>query len=243
MYPKRHPLRAFLLILTLTVLACTIPGRDPSGPAPTPTPLGDTLTFKIPVYTYNLEPGSIVPGTQLEYVGRDEGIFNVKIDGLPASKRTGDSFIWNGIMAPGVHGSYNLRITTAILGGLPVGGPVDITIFNPDPIERPNTPLNEEIFLNFNNLFVDYQVPAGRQIPGSTLIFEGLVTQGEGEQATQLAQLSGLTGYPYLALGDSLVWMGNLRENVVIRYNLRALAVNENGLRLDGTAELWILNQ
>ncbi|MCB8942662.1 MAG: hypothetical protein H6658_02685 [Ardenticatenaceae bacterium] len=243
MQPKINALGGFVLLIILTTLACTIPGRGSSGPAATPTPMGDTLIFKIPVYTYNLEPGGIVPGTRLEYVGRDEGIYNVKIDGLPASKRTGDSFIWNGIMAPGVHGSYNLRITTAILGGLPVGGPVDLTILNPNPIERTALPLNEEIFLAYNNILVNYIIPQGRQIPGSTLIFEGIVTQGEGEQATQLAQLSGLTGYPYLAIGDSLVWMGNLRDNVVVRYNLRALAINDNGLRLDGTAELWILNQ
>ena len=243
MYPKFNTLGAFILLLILTTLACTIPGQGSSGPAATPTPLGDTLTFKIPVYTYNLQPGAFVPGTRLEYVDRNEGVYNVRIDGLPASKRTGDSFIWDGIIAPGVHGSYNLRITTAILGGLPVGGPVDITIFNPSPIERTTPPGNEEIFLGFNNLLVDYLIPQGRQIPGSPLIFETIITQGEGEQATQLAQLSGLTGYPYMALGDSLVWIGNLRDNVVIRYNLRALAMNDDGLRLDGTAELWILNR
>lgn len=243
MHPKPHAIGSFILLLILTTLACAIPGRGSSGPALTPTPLGDTLVFKIPVYTYNLAPGATVPGTRLEYVGRNEGIYNVKIDGLPANKRTGDSFIWNGIIAPGVHGSYNLRITTAILGDLPVGGPVDITILNPDPIERTTAPLNEQLLLTYNNLLVNYLVPQGRQIPGSSLIFETIITQGEGDQATQLAQLSGLSGYPYMALGDSLVWTGNLRDNVVIRYNLRALALNEDGLRLDGTAELWILNQ
>ena len=243
MQSKPHAFIGFILLIILTTLACSIPGRGSSGPAATPTPMGDTIVFKIPVYTYTLEPGKVVPGTRLEYVGRDEGVYNVKIDGLAASKRTGDSFIWNGIMAPGVYGSYNLRITTAILGGLPVGGPVDITIFNPDPIERTDFPPNEQILFLFNNLLINYIIPQGRQIPGSTLIYEGIFTQGEGEQATQLAQLSGLTGYPYLAIGDSLVWMGNLRDNVVVRYNLRALAINEDGLRLDGTAELWIVNQ
>ena len=240
---KPHALWSFVLLIVLTTLACAIPGRGSSGPAATPTPLGDTLVFKIPVYTYNLEPGRTVPGTRLEYVDRNEGVFNVKIDGLPAPKRTGDSFIWNGVMAPGVYGNYNLRITTAILGGLPVAGSVDITIFNPDPVERTTVPSNDEIFLAYSNLFVDYLIPPGRQIPGSTLIFEGVIMQGEGEQATQLAQLSGLSGYPYLAPLDSLVWIGNLRDNVVVRYSLRASAINEDSLRLDGTAELWILKQ
>jgi hypothetical protein len=223
-------------------LACALPGRGDNRPQATATPPGDSLVFTLPVYTFNMEPGSTVPGTRLEYVSRDEGIYNVRIDGLAAQKRTGDSFIWNGVVAPGVYGNYNLRITTAILGGLPVAGPVNITIFNPSPVERASTPINEEIYLNFGTILVNYMVPQGWQIPGTSLVFDGIIIQGEGDQATRLAQLSGLSGYPYLALGDSLVWTGNLRDNVVVRYNLRALGIDEGGLRLDGTAELWILN-
>jgi hypothetical protein len=77
-------------------------------------------------------------------------------------------------------------------------------------------------------------------VPGSTIVYETTVTQGEGQQATELARLSGTSGYPYLALGDSLVWTGRVRENVYVRYSMRVTTLNEYGLRLSGTAELWI---
>jgi hypothetical protein len=38
------------------------------------------------------------------------------------------------------------------------------------------------------------------------------------------------------------VWTGRLRDNVVVRYNLRALSFNERALHLVGTGDLWILN-
>ena len=76
----------------------------------------------------------------------------------------------------------------------------------------------------------------GRRSPGL-----GSLDQGEGDQQSQLAQLSGMSGYPYLALGDSLVWTGRLRENVYIRYSLRVTGLSEDGLRLAGTADLSII--
>jgi hypothetical protein len=241
MFTRIKAIPGLILLLVLTTLACTIPGRASSGPAPTPTPMGDTLSFNIPAYAYNLEPGGSVPGTHLEYIGRSEGAYNVRIDGFEAVKRSGDSFFWSGVIQPGVYGNYNLRITTAVFGGLPVAGSVEIIVFYPEPVQRDTIPTVDQSLLSFTALVVDYTVPEGYQIPGTALVYDGIITQGEGEGATQLAQLSGLTGHPYLARGDSLVWIGNLRDNVVVRYNLRASALNEDGLRLDGTADLWVL--
>jgi hypothetical protein len=235
--PQRTWAIAILIfLLLLTALACTVPGLRPSTPAATPTPLGDTLTFNIPTYTYNLEPNSFVPGTGLRYIGRSDDAFQVSIDGLPATKRIGDSFLWNGLLAPGVFANYHLRLTTAVLGVLPVVGPVEIIVLNPQPIEQPITaePPNA---LHFGNVIINYAIPAGYPLPGTTIVYSGLVTQSDG---TRLAQLSGLGGYPYLAFGDSLVWTGRLRNNVVVRYNLRAARIDDNGLNLAGTADLWI---
>jgi hypothetical protein len=189
-----------------------------------------------------LEPGDIVPGTRLHYVGRAAETYQVRIDGLSATKRAGDSFIWNGVLAPGVHGDFNLRLISAIFGPLSVAGPVTITVFNPDPVELP-VPSELEGVLSYNNVLVNYLVPEGREIPGSSLRYEGLSSQGEGDQSSQLARLSGLSGYPYVALGDSVVWSGRLRGNAYVRYSLRVAALNENGLRVAGTAELWIITR
>ena len=230
----------FLAIL-LPLSACSlVPGLVPSGSPPSPTPPGDTLTYTIPAYAINLSPGDGVPGTRLQYIERQDAGYLVKIDGLEATKRIGDSFFWSGVIAPGVFANYNLRLTTDVFGKLPAGGPVEIIIFNPDPFEAALPAELAAASPIYSNILINYQVPPGLTIPGSTLVYEGIVSQGEGQQATELAWLTGLSGYPYLALGDSLVWLGRVRDNVYVRYSLRVTTMNEYGLRLTGTAELWI---
>jgi hypothetical protein len=225
----------FLLILFMTALACTIPGTGSETPAATPTPGGDSTTFLIPAYTYTLEPGDTVPGSQLQYIGKTGDLFDVKIDGETAQKRVGDSFIWNGIVAPSVFAKYNLRLAPDFLGPLPVAGPVEVTVLNPVP-----TPLNEmpgwPNAIQYNNIVLAHSVPAGWVIPGTTLVYEGVSTQGEIESA----QLSGLLGHPLFALGDSITWTGSLLENVAIRYTFRVVNFSENSLQLGGTAELLV---
>lgn len=231
-----------LLLLTLSLAACTIlPGLGGvTGPVPSPTPLGDTLSFSNPAFTYSLTPGESIPGTLMQYVERAGDVYRVRIEGQEADKRPGDSFIWNGVLAPGVFGAYNLRLTTQILGSLPVAGSVEVTMFNPNPVQLESLP-DLGGALAFNNMIINYLMPPGREIPGTTLVYAGAVEQGQGDQTTRLAQLSGLTGYPYLAIGDSLRWQGSLLDNVYISYSLRVLGINDDGLRLTGTANLWVM--
>ncbi len=240
MNQNRRVLSGLILFLLLPMLACTVPGIGGGGPAATPTPLGDTLSFLIPAYTANLDPGDTVPGTRLTYVGREGDAYAVTIDGLAATKRTGDSFIWSGVLAPGVYANYNLRLTTSLFGRLPVAGPVEIIVFSPEP-EALASLAGLSPALQYNNVVVNYLIPAGRIIPGTTVSYVGQSVQGQGEQAARLAELAGVDGYPYLAIGDSLTWTGKLRPQIAIQYNLRVAAISEDGLRLAGTAEIWIL--
>ncbi len=234
----RHSIKSltgFLLILLLPALACTIPGTGSEAPAVTPTPSGDSMKFLIPAYTVTLEPGDTVPGSQLQYVGKTGDLHDVKIDGETAQKRVGDSFIWNGIVAPSVFANYNLRLAPDFLGPLPVAGPVEVTVLNPLP-----TPLNAmpewPNAIRYNNIVLAHNVPAGWTIPGTTLVYEGVSKQGEIESA----QLSGLLGHPLFALGDSITWIGSLQDNVAIRYTFRVVNFSENSLQLGGTAELLV---
>lgn len=227
--------------MLLALAACSlVPGLGSSGPPPSPTPPGDTLSYTIPAYTINLSPGDGVPGTRLQYIDRRDEGYLVKIDGLEAIKRVGDSFFWSGVIAPGVYANYNLRLTTDLFGKVPAVGPVEIIILNPEPMEAALPTELAAASPTYHNILIDYQVPPGMTIPGSTVVYEGTITQGEGQQAAQLAWLTGTSGYPYLALGDSLVWVGRVRENVYVRYSMRVTTMNEYGLRLTGTAELWI---
>lgn len=231
--------------LVLLLLACSLPslsGLGSSAPSATPTPMGDFLTFLLPVYTISLEPGDIVPGTRLRYVESSNSTYNVTIDGLAAVKRPGDSFAWSGVLAPGVSARYNLRLATTLLGQLTAAGPVEITVYNPEPIERPaNTNVNASLY--FSNAAVQYRVIEGGQIPGTNLTYSGYIDPANtsGQQVAQrMAQLSGTTGYPFVALGDSFTWFGQLRNGCWLRYNLRVAGIDDNGLRLAGTAELWL---
>ncbi|GAB4149300.1 MAG: hypothetical protein Fur0021_10110 [Candidatus Promineifilaceae bacterium] len=237
------PVLGLIVALMMPALACALPqigGRGEPTPAPLPTPMGDTLTLTIPLYRIGLEPGDAVPGAELRYIGQNGGSYDVTIGGLPASKRSGDSFSWQGIVAPGVVGNYNLRLTATLLGRLVAAGQVTLNVFNPAPVAINAMPASDGA-LYYNNIAVQYLIPAGRAIPGTTLVFEGIIEPGGPENLAQrMAHLSGGSGYPYFALGDSVGWMGQLRDNVTIRYSLRVIALEESGLRVAGTAELWV---
>jgi hypothetical protein len=228
-------LATFWLVLCLTALACTIPGTGSGETAVTPTPVGDTMTFLIPAYTFSLEPGDMVPGSQLQYVGKTGDLHDVKIDGEAAQKRVGDSFIWNGVVAPGVFAKYNLRLAPDFLGPLPVAGPVEVTVLNPVAAALPALP-DWPNAIRYNNIVTAHNVPVGWTIPGTTLVYDGVSTQGQVDSA----RLTGLTGHPLFALGDSITWIGSLQDNVAIRYTFRVVNFNENSLQLGGTAELLV---
>ncbi|MBK8430416.1 MAG: hypothetical protein IPL28_03575 [Chloroflexi bacterium] len=229
----------FCAVLLLPLLACgPIPewdgaislGGEPT-PEPTSTPQGDTIHFQTLTYRVSLLEGETIPGTTMTYIGRSNDAYEVRIDGLAAFKQAADSLAWKGAIAPGVIGRYNLRLTTTILGELFAAGPVEITVLNPFPIQLPSN-YEPSGTLVFNEIVAQYYVPVGHAIPGTTLIYAGQQEQG--------AELSGTADYPYYSQGDSLRWTGQLLENVVLRYNLRILTISEEGIRVAGTAELWV---
>lgn len=233
-------LLGLVCLLALPALACTVPGMEPDEPAQTPTPPGDMLYFDIPAYAYNLAPGEFVPGTKLQYKDRQGDAYEVLINGQPALKRTGDSFYWSGVVAPGLFANFNLRLTSSMFGSMPVAGNVDLIVLNPNPVEQIGGPTAENA-LKLSPIVADYKVPVGSTIPGTTMVYEGIEARGQGGQTTSFARLGGTSSYPYLALGDSLGWTGKLLDNVFIQYNLRVTSLNEDMLRLTGTADMWIV--
>lgn len=231
-----------LLILFATLLllapACGVPGFPSGGTAPPPTPVGNFLTYTIipPAFTVGLNPGDHVPGAPLQYIGQEADAYRVRIGDQEALKRIGDSFAWSGIIAPGVFADYNLRLTTALLGPLPVTGGVKFTILDWQPLEATTLPDLSDA-LHFSAILLDHNIGAGQTMPASTLRYDGVYIQGN----SRFAQFSGLSAHPYYAQGDSLIWMGRLRANIFVRYNLRLISFDENRALLGGAAELWIL--
>ncbi len=223
-----------LLLLALASLACIFGTGDQDPQQATATSLpNQVVSYRVPLYSTSLKQGESVPGTQLTYLGREGSIYNVTIGGLPAAKRVGDSFAWKGVMVPGVVGDYNLRISPTLLGdNLQAAGSVQIFVLNPIPVELAEDFSVMNSLLEFNNIGVDHIVSKGGSIPGTTLIYEGQSDQG--------ARFSGTSGYPYRLAGDSLVWTGRLRGNVIVRQSLRVTSIQEDSLRLVGTVQLWI---
>lgn len=239
--PVRSKRRVFLILFSLfffVMLACTVPSVNlpELGPPATPTPMGDTLQFNIPIYNVGLQPGGTVPKTRLEYVRElESGVYEMRIDGQTVNKRSGDSFFWNGVISPGVLANFNLRIIIEGLNQLQVTGPVEIFVLNHVPVELATLPV-DETFTNYRGIAIDYRMPEGSTIPGTAVIYSGMQEQG----GNALAVLTGSTTYSQLAIADSMIYTGQLLNNVYVRYSLRVLSIDENGLRLTGTAELWV---
>ena len=232
----------FILALLFPLLACNVTAADVIGvaervvaeptPLPPPTPLGDTISFSTLTYRRFLSEGDFIPGTRIRYTGADETFYFVEIDGLSASKRPADSLAWKGVIAPAVVAEYNLRLASVPLRDeLTAVGPVNVTILSPTPTQiETTTPAASEI--EFEELLINYNVPAGFSIPGTDLSYVGMADQG--------AELSGTQGYPYFQQGDSLIWVGQLRDNVILRYDLRITLTGADSIQLTGTAKLWV---
>jgi hypothetical protein len=229
-----RPLISLLSVLILGSLACAFSGSSTSTPPTPASASSDLLIYTTPIYNVNLSPGESVPGTRLHYTDRNADVYNVTIDGLPATKQGGDSFAWQGVLAPGVGAKYDLRISPSFGNDtLIVGGPVEIIVLNPAPAEVATLPATTATGLYFSNIAIAVSVPVGELLPGTTLAYQGGTSQG--------ASLSGTAGYPYRALGDSLIWAGQIRDNVFVRHNLRVVSFNDETIRLVGTAEIWIV--
>ena len=203
-------------------------------PQPTPTPLGSTLNYEITnnQFEVTLAPGQVIAGTQLQFIGKQSNVFTVSIDGLTAGKQEGDSFNWQGIIGPGATADYRLNLLPTFTDNeLKANGNVTITIFEPEPKES-GAPQRTDQVLQFDNMPLDFIVPVGGTIPGTTLVFEG--------ESNNVVTFSGTQGLPTYILGDSVLWNGFLRDNIYVLNNLEIKQMEPNGLHVAGNATLWI---
>jgi hypothetical protein len=219
-----------MALLLATSLACALPSFNSTPtPPPSPTPEGDTLVFNAP-YSIQLEPGTVVPGTRIVFVNAGNDLYEMSIDGLQAYLPAGNSITWRGVVAPGLFSDYQLRLRRDFRGRLLAEGEVRVAVLNPAPVEIPPTQ-TPSAPIHYSQIQVSYFVPEGYRIPGTTLIYEG--------EQNGVAELSGTASYPFFAPNDTLLWTGKLRPNITIRYNLRVSNLDQYGLALSGTAELW----
>ncbi len=224
------------LALLLAALGCAFSDEATPVPVSSAPPSTDYLVYTAPAYNITLSSGQSVPGTGLKYINRADDVYNVTIDNQALTRQGGDSLPWQGVLAPGVFAKYNLRITPSFgIDGLIAAGSVELDILNPVPIEIASLPTTIANSYGFSGIVVAQTVPVGQVIPGMTLVYAGETDQG--------AAFSGTTQYPYRARADSLIWLGQLRDNVYVRHNLRVIAFNADSLTLGGTAEIWVVPQ
>lgn len=220
------------ILFSMIVAACSLPLIGEQDATPTLSP-DEAVTFNIPIFNKILAAGESIPATQMTYLGREGPAYKVTIDGQEALKRVGDSFQWRGIIAPGVASRYNLRISPTLIGEEMLAiGSVELHVFNPVPFEKADPGSAYSDGLHFGSVKIDNRVSLGGQVPGTPFVYEGMTADG--------AQFSGVDGYPYRVLGDSLFWGGSLRDNVDVSYEMRVASINEEQVRLIGLAQIWI---
>ncbi len=228
-----------LMLMGLTAVSgCTLLPTE-TGVVPTATAVGDMITFNIPAYSIAMEPGDSINGAPMRYLSHDRNIYMMELDGVPIEKRAGDSFDWQGLIAPGVFANYNLRLTTTVLEELPVAGSVEYLIFNPEPRDTA-LPADRSNLLALDWIVADYLAPVGREIPGTVIIYEGVATQGQGNFTEPVAKLVSPLNTRLLSKGDSFTAVSAVRDNVFIQYSLRVVDFDENDLHLFGSATLWV---
>ena len=176
-----------------------------------------------------LAPQSLVPGTDILFVGieNDEAVFIVA--GETSRRRVGDSLIyrdpWNQVNETFLDlSSRIIRLTASevhllqfytltVRDTAPVPGPVSVS---------PGTPYTLML-----------QTQRDSVIPGTTLTFRGRGADGA-------AQIEGQPGSDYdrFKVMDSVRWSGQLRDDLWVRYNFRVVFFTESYIFLGGTVDL-----
>lgn len=216
---------------------CDFVEPPPPTVVPTVAPPSDMLSLTATQYTYTLIKDMEVPGTGIVYRSKDENDnVYIDLDGQPSVRRFGDNLIGSKILVPGVLGDYSLRLVNKSYSDPYIFGPVTLTIFNPSPVEMVGStgePAGAKII--YDGIPIDYRIPAGRGLPGSTVTY---LNSKDG-----IANLGGSAQFRTLPEGNSFVWAGRLNAYTVIQYDLRAIRVTTAELQMIGTAKIYLYEQ
>ncbi|MFQ6058671.1 MAG: hypothetical protein ACE5MB_07340 [Anaerolineae bacterium] len=207
-----------LVILILGLLALAVDGCWPPG----------ALVYNAPV-TYSIAAGEEVPGTDIRYVGKTEKGAELIIEGQKAYKKTADSVDWQGTLTRDVTLDLTTRVVRFTEEMLQVAGTAKVTVNNPAP-QAASVP--SEAPLEYHTIPVASFVGKGKRLPGTLIEYIGPTDKG--------AELGGVEGYPYRKTLDSIVWEGQLKEDVFLKLDVRVVRYDERGLVVTGLASLWI---
>ena len=179
----------------------------------------------------NIPAGRTLPGTDIKYIGKTEQGAQMSIGGQIAIKRALDSLTWHGDAAPGANVSLSLRVLTFDSQSLDTGGTAKVVLTSVKPQAVASTSLPKDA-LTFKGI-VNYDVPQGKTIPGTTITYDGKTPDG--------AKLGGVEGYALRKEADSILWTGRLADKVFLGLDLRVVFFTDSSLRTTGTATLYIM--
>jgi hypothetical protein len=177
---------------------------------------------------YTVPMGQIVPGTNIQYVGHTDEGAQVSINGQMALKKPGDSLDWKGDVAPGVQVSMPQRMVLADENRMQTVGTVRVTITDAAPMPQPFPGGGRYVY----KVGSGYTVRKGDTIPGTTLTYLGKTDEG--------AQFSGIEGYPYRRIGDSVAWQGRLNGSAFLDATYRVVAYTDEVLTLAGLGTIAV---
>ncbi len=213
-------------MITLVVLGLLLSFLPTCQRQPEGGPL--ELIYTTPFET-GIERGSDLPGTGIRYLGLSDKGAEILIDDQTAFKQKGDSLGWKGNPVGNVDLSLSLRVLWVTEETLYVAGTVRATVRDPMP-EAASIPT--EPLVKYSNAPVTYRVEKGDYIPGTLVKYLGKTEEG--------IELSGVEGYPYRKLGDSIVWEGKLLAGAFLQLNMRVLFSAADFIRVAGTAALLL---
>ncbi len=205
-----------VLALSIGLVACT---SKSGGTGP--------LTYEGP-YRVELGVGQALPGTEVRYLGVGPQGARVRIDGQEVIRLAGDSIEAETRPHPTLSLRYTLRVYAYDERALHAIGTLRAELQEAQPRSAPLPP---EAVARFTAP-VNYRVPKGGVIPGTTIVFLG---KEEGR-----ARLGGLSGYPYRNVGDSILWTGQIHPLVYLNATFRVLLIEDAWLTVVGTAEVWL---
>ncbi len=217
---KRKAITLVVLGLLLSFLLPACQRQPEDGPL--------ELLYIAPFET-GIERGSYLPGTGIRYVGLSDKGAEMLIDDQAAFKQKGDSLGWKGSPVQNVELDLSLRVLWVTEETIYVGGTAKATVSDPLPVAA-SVPTEPPV--KYSSAPVSYKVNKDDYIPGTLVKYVGKHEEG--------AELSGVEGYPYRKLGDSVVWEGKLREGVFLQLNVRVLFIAEGFINVTGTAAILL---
>jgi hypothetical protein len=209
---------AALLVVALAWLTgCTLGGVGKEG----------ELHYVAP-FEHRLSPGETLPGTEIQYLEKENAGARVRIGGQEALRKVGDSLDWQSEPLDGVAVDWSLRVVAFSQEDMRVAGTVAITVYDASPVPgEPDTRSN----LHYTAP-VTLNTRRDQAIPGTSITYLGSADQG--------AHLGNVQGYAYRKVADSITWEGRLKGRLHFRLTTRVIFHTQSMLQVAGTASLWI---